>query len=330
MNLQNKTSKNGAFIVPTGIGASIGGYAGDAGAYARAFAKHTNLIVNPNVVNAGCFSAITDTMLYVEGYTLDEFFNNKINLIPSSDNKIGIIYDKAIPNDVLNIHINTQNAVKTVYGIDIHAYEITEDEVGVDFYIAENGISVGNVKNIDTIGKSCEKLIEKGCDAIAIVCLFEDAEEINPDYANGVGIDPIGGVEAIISHYISKNFKVPCAHSPAFIDYSINADIVDPKSAAEYITPTFLPCILLGLSQAPKITTAKDEGINIKNLDFLVVPHNALGSSAVIGAINNKINIYAVLENSTELDVTAEKLEIENKIIKVETYEKALQLILEN
>ena len=41
----DKNLKTGAFIVPTGIGASIGGYAGDAGAYARKFAENTNLIV---------------------------------------------------------------------------------------------------------------------------------------------------------------------------------------------------------------------------------------------------------------------------------------------
>ena len=77
MEINNR--KTGVFIVPTGIGASIGGYAGDAGAYARKFAKHTNLIVNPNVVNAGGFSAITDTMLYTEGYTLDSFFKDEIH-----------------------------------------------------------------------------------------------------------------------------------------------------------------------------------------------------------------------------------------------------------
>ena len=185
-------NKIGAFIVPTGIGASIGGYAGDVGAYARKFAQHTNLIVNPNVVNAGGFSAITDNMLYTEGYTLDEFFKGKVNLIPSSNNKIGIIYDKAIPKDVLNVHINTQNAVKVVYGLDIDSYEITDDNVGVEFYITEDNISVGTVKNIETIGRACEKLLKKGCEAIAIVCMFDDSEDENPDYANGQGADPVG------------------------------------------------------------------------------------------------------------------------------------------
>lgn len=328
MGYNNK--KLGAFIVPTGIGASIGGYAGDASTYARKFSQKTNLIVNPNVVNAGCFSGITPNMLYTEGFTLDSFFKGEINLIPSNNNKIGIIYDKAIPQDVLNVHINTQNAVNTVYGINIHAYTITEKPVGVEFYMTDCGISVGDVKNITTLDKSCEELLKKGCNAIAIVCLFEDPEDDNENYANGEGADPVGGVEAILSHYISKHYKVPCAHSPAFVDYSIYPDIVNKKSAAEYITPTFLPCILLGLSQAPQITTDLNYGININNVDFLVMPYNALGSVPVFEAQQRNILTYAIKENSTELNVTKDNLFKTSNIIEVDTYDKCLDLILKS
>lgn len=327
MSYDNK--KLGAFIVPTGIGASIGGYAGDAGSYAREFAKHTNLIVNPNVVNAGGFSAISDNMLYTEGYSLDLFFKGEINLVPSKNNKIGIIYDKAIPQDVLNIHLNTQNAVKTVYGTDVLDYKITEQEVGVEFYLTDNNISVGRVNNIETIGQACEKLLENGCNAIAIVCLFEDGDELNSDYENGEGSDPVGGVEAIISHYISKHYKVPCAHSPAFEDYRIHPNIVNPKSASEYITPTFLPCILLGLAQAPQITNDLSKGINISDIDFLIMPHNSLGSTPVFEALKQNIPIYAIKENSTELNVTKDNLKLGN-IIEVDTYKKCLDLILKS
>jgi hypothetical protein len=322
--------KIGAFIVPTGVGASIGGYAGDAGAYARKFAKHVKLIVNPNVVNAGGFSAITDNMFYLEGYSLDSFFKGEINLIPSTQNKIGIIYDKTIPQDVLNVHINTQNAVKTVYGINIHAYEITDEQVGVEFFVNNEGISVGNINNIETLGRACEKLLQKGCEAIAIVCLFEEPETDNPNYANGEGVDPVGGVEAIISHYISKNFQVPCAHSPAFKDYQIYSDLINPKSASEYITPTFLPCILLGLSQAPRLSKEKFQGINVSNIDFLVMPHNALGSTPVFEALNREIRTYAIKENSTELNVTNDLLLKNKNIIEVETYQDCLNLILKS
>lgn len=320
--------KSGAFVVPTGIGASIGGYAGDASVYARKFAQKSKLIVNPNVVNAGGFSGITPNMLYVEGYSLDAFFKGEINLIPSDNNKIGIIYDKAIPQDVLNVHINTQNAVQTVYGTNILAYEITQEEVGVEFYLAESRISVGSVKNISTIEKSCQKLLDKGCEAVAIVCLFNDSDDLNEDYSNGQGVDPVGGVEAIISHDISKVFKIPCAHSPAFKDYTIYPDIVAPKSSSEYITPTYLPCILLGLSQAPKLTSDKSIGINISNLDFLVMPYDSLGSCPVFECVKRNIKVYAVKENTTELNITKDKLfpNAEN-IIEIDTYKELLNII---
>lgn len=318
--------KLGAFIVPTGVGASIGGYAGDASVYARKFAKKSKLIVNPNVVNAGCFSGITDNMLYTEGYTLDSFFKDEINLCPSYNNKVGIIYDKAIPQDVLNVHINTQNAVQTVYGVNIHSYEITEENAGVEFFVTNEGISTGTVNNISTVEKACKNLINKGCNAIAIVCLFKDDNQ-NEEYASGQGVDPVGGVEAIISHDISKKFRIPCAHSPAFIDYQIYPDLINPKAASEYITPTFLPCILLGLSQAPLITTNKNEGINISNLDYLIMPYNSLGSIPVYEALKRKIKIFAVLENKTELDITKEKLFMDSNIQIAETYEEILEFI---
>ncbi len=322
--------KIGAFVVPTGIGAAIGGYAGDAGAYARKFAKHFNLIVNPNVVNAASYSAITSDMLYTEGYTLDSFFKGEINLIPSTDNKIGIIYDKAIPQDVLNVHINTHNAVKTVYGIDIAEYVITDDEVGVEFFVSQEGLSSGNVKNIETLFNSAQKLINSGCSAIAVVCLFDDSDIDNPDYSSGVGVDPVGGVEAVISHYISKHFKIPCAHSPAFCDYKIYPDIVNPKSAAEYVTPTFLPCILLGLSDAPQITDNLSKGINISNLDFLLMPFNSLGSVPVFESVKRNIKTYAILENKSELNITKDILFPKSDIIEITTYEDALNDILKS
>lgn len=319
--------KLGAFIVPTGVGASIGGYAGDASCYARKFAKKNKIIVNPNVVNAGGFSGITENMLYVEGYSLDSFFKGEINLVPSADNKIGIIYDKSIPQDVLNVHINTQRAVQTVYGVDIYAFEVTEEEVGVEFYLTNDGISVGRVNNISALEKSAQNLIDKGCEALAIVCLFDEAESDNEDYSKGLGVDPVGGVEAILSHDISMKFKIPCAHSPAFIDYQIYPDLVNPKSASEYITPTFLPCILLGLSQAPKISTDLTKGINISNLDYLVMPYNSLGSVPVYECIKRSIKIFAVKENSTAIDVTKEKLFKNSDITEVNTYEDVLKII---
>lgn len=291
--------KLGAFVVPTGVGASIGGFAGDASRAARKISQKCELIVNPNVVNAACFSGITDNMLYVEGYSLDRFFKGEICLERSRNNKIGIIFDKAIKPEVLNVHINTMNAVEVVYGLNIIGYEITEEDVGVDFFIDKSGVSMGNVKNLLTLKNAAKKLLDKGAEAIAIVCRFPD--EQGDDYANGVGVDPVGGVEAIISHYISKEFSIPCAHAPAFDDITISTDIVDKRCSAEYITPTFLPCILIGLNQAPKLTKS---GVSINDLDFLIVPYNSIGGVPVLEASKKGIKVFAIKENQTVLDVT--------------------------
>lgn len=311
--------KTGVFIIPTGIGASIGGFAGDASYWARRFARNCRLIVNPNVVNAACFSGITENMLYVEGYSLDEFFKGKLNLIPSNNNKIGVIFDKSIPQNVLNVHINTINAVKTVYGVNIAGVEITKENVGVEFYIDHSGISTGNVKNLSTIKDAGEKLIADGAEALAIVCRFP--EEQGEDYANGLGVDPVGGVEAIISHYISKELEIPCAHAPAFDDITISTKIVDKRCAAEYITPTFLPCILLGLNQAPKFSNT--EGINITNIDFLVVPYNATGCVPVLEAAKRGIKTFAVKENETILNVTP--VNFAKTCVIMETYDEIME-----
>jgi len=355
-----ENNKLGAFIVPTGIGASIGGYAGDASRWARKFAEFSRLIVNPNVVNAGCFSGITENMLYVEGYTLDEFFRGNLELIPAKNNKIGVIFDKGISQEVLNIHINTINAVKTVYDIDI-IYEITENAVNVDFFVDESGISTGKVGNIEQLLYTAKNLLNKDAEAIAVVCKFKDDNK-NEQYENGIGVDPIGGMEAIISHYLSKELKVPVAHSPTFEDFSVSTKIVSPKASAEYITPTFLPCILLGLHNAPKITQngkwkmendtilseetslrsvslrgvseTNDAAIQkksysplgIQDLEFLVMPYNALGSIPVFEALKRGIKVYAVKENQAVLNITKQALKLDN-VIEVDTYEECLKYI---
>lgn len=313
----------GTFIVPTGIGASIGGFAGDASCYAREFSKIGKLIVNPNVVNAGVFSGINENMLYIEGYAIDELFRGKFLIKESKNNKIGVIFDRSIPQEVLNIHINTINAVRTVYGVDIQEYIVTDEDVGVDFYIDKSGISTGYVKNINTLFKAGEKLIENGCDALAVVCLFKDEE--SSEYSKGIGVDPVGGVEAIISHSLTKEFKVPCAHSPAFKDYNIPTEIVDSRAAAEYLTPTFLPCILLGLSNAPKIS--KNGNISVKNIDYLVVPYSAMGGIPVFEAIKNNIPVYAIKENVTILNVTNDSIKKKCGIKIIETYKDCLEFI---
>ena len=314
-----------AFVVPTGIGASIGGYAGDASQYARLFTKNFNVIVNPNVVNAACFSGITDNMLYTEGWTLTQFIKGNINLIPSRQNKIGVIFDRGISQGILNVHLNTINAVKTVYGIGIECYEITDKPCEVKFFNTSSGISSGSVINNETLLNAGKKLLEKGVDVIAVVCKFEEPPEDN--YKDGDDVDIVGGVEAVISHYLTRELQVPVVHAPAFENITITKDLVDAKAAAEYITPTFLPCLLIALKNAPLFSTKKvEQYINIKDLKALVMPYNSLGSSIVIDALEKNIKVIAIKENSSVLKISKDILN-KSDIIELDTYEDCYQYL---
>lgn len=333
----NCNKKLVAFVVPTGVGASIGGFAGDASLWAGKFATlpGISLIVNPNVVNAAGFSGIRENMLYVEGWALSQFFKGNIFLKPPekgflTGNKIGIVFDKKIQQNVLNIHINTVNAVKTVYGIDILGHEITQNDVGIEFFETETGISSGRVNNPEALLSASQKLIEKGARALAIVTRFEEPQE-NDGYVNGCGVDVVGGVEAVISHYITGKLLVPCAHAPAFDDISIKTDIVDKKVSAEYITPTFLPCVLLGLNHSPLIEAVKSENsFSFKNIRALIMPHNCLGSSIVLDAVEKNIPVFAIKENNTVLNVNKYELNLKSAIIEFNGYEDCFSYLKES
>ena len=84
-----------------------------------------------------------------------------------------------------------------------------------------------------------------------------------------------------------------------------------------------MPCILLGLSQAPLISG----DISVKDLDYLVMPYDSLGSTPVFEAVKRGIPVYAVKENMTVLDVTNENLHKSNDITVLESYEECLKLI---
>jgi len=313
-----------AISIPTGIGASIGGYAGDFGYIAREFSKYFHVIINPNAVNGGILSAINYDMSYLEGYLFDEFLKGTINITPKKpyeSNKIGVIFDSSIPQNILNVHLNTINALKMVQGIDTVAVEYTSSAVGVELEI-QNGISVGKINNPNTLLKSASKLIKKGAQAIAIVCYFgEDSEDEN--YSEGNGVDPIGGIEAVISHLIAHEFMIPTAHAPAFYDIDISLKIENPKVSSELISSTYLPCIMQGLSIAPKI--GNNEKITNKDVEFLIVPYDSLGSSAVLSSIKNGVNIITV-NNKTKLNVTASKLNIK-PWAHFESYEECIKKI---
>ena len=57
------------------------------------------------------------------------------------------------------------------------------------------------------------------------------------------------------------------------------------------------------------------------------MPYNSMGSPAVLGALEHNVKVYAVKENITALNITADKLQIKNNIYEVNTYKDCLNII---
>ncbi|PWA99448.1 putative lipoprotein [Artemisia annua] len=153
-----------------------------------------------------------------------------------------------------------------------------------------------------------------------------------------LGIDLLAGVEAIISHLVVKNFRIPCAHAPALLPPPLTQSLC-PKSAAEELGHTFLPCVLAGLANAPEylISDSRTNGcIVASDVDSVILPADACGGDGVLAFANKKTKaspllpfliplIICVQENETVLNDTPEKLGID--VIKVSNYWEAIGVV---
>jgi len=320
------------FIVPTGIGCEIGGFAGDALPTAKLLATASGcLITHPNVMNGGNLSEKDQNIFYVEGYSLDRFAKGEIALKRVKQQKIGIIFDSGIESKILHRHLQVADACVSTLGINVHSYVVTKKPLNIIIDSDSSKMSSGIIENPDTLINAGRFLIEQGVTAIAIVAKFPDDSD-SPEtniYREGKGIDPISGVEAVISHLISKFLKVPCAHAPALNPIELNKNL-DPRAAAEEIGYTFLPSVLIGLSNAPDIVELPNinELISLhpNQIESIVVPDGALGGEAVLAGIEKGLNIISV-KNQNTLNVNNEFYDYPH-LYEVNNYLEAAGIIL--
>ena len=318
-------------IVPTGIGAAIGGYAGDALPVARVMAQVCDrLITHPNVLNGAQLYWSLDNTYYVEGYGLDKFAASKWGLQPVRQNKVGLLLDEGIEPELRLRHLQAADAVRATLGLELTDYVITDAPLEVELRTAQSGASWGTIGNPAALLRGAEKLItQAGANAIAIVARFpDDIDAVQLDnYRQGAGVDPLAGAEAVISHLIVRQFQIPAAHAPALCPIPVDPQVA-PRAAAEELGYTFLPCVLVGLARAPQFVTNRNANSDLiwaDQIDAVVIPAAACGGSAVMSFSNSSAKIITVAENSTQIEVPSEPLGM--KTIGVNSYLEALGVL---
>lgn len=264
----------GVFIVPTGIGAEIGGHAGDATPAARLIAECCNqLIVHPNVVNASDINEMTDNMLYVEGSILDQFMEGVHNLKQCGTNSILVAANAPVAEET----INAVSAARATLGIRVQIVELE-----TELYMR------GTIKDRKATGKVegwlslVEQVRDMDFTALAIHSKIDVPREDALRYFRSGGINPWGGVEAKASRLIASAINKPVAHAPLEnVDdddkelLEIYKEKIDPRMCAEAVSSCYLHCVLKGLHKAPRIV--QEGGISKWDIDFMITPDNCFG-----------------------------------------------------
>lgn len=321
-------------VIPTGIGCELGGYAGDAAPATNLLAAAADyLVTNPNAVNASNFISLSDNVLYTEGLCIDLFMKGAIDLHVPYANKVGLIVEKSSPSQ-LDVVFNVVNSVRAIYGVDIHDYVVTEAPIGSHCVENSSGAYVGTIDRPDVLFGACERLIKNGCNAIVITTNIEDLPPDNyVKHFLGEYPNPLGGVEAVISHLVVNQFQVPAAHAPMINckELELAHDIVDARGAGEMASVSGLACTLIGLRRAPQIRRDRAfhsaDVVNVGNVLALVSPASSLGGIPAIYAHKHGIPIVAVHENRTIMEVPGERLGLKN-VIEAQNYVEAAGVLL--
>jgi len=304
---------NIVLIIPTGLGAEIGGHAGDANPVAKLIGGLCdNLITHPNVVNASDINEMPANTLYVEGSILDRFLRGEINLKKVYSNRIILAVNRPVNIDT----INAVSAARATIGADIKILELNTPLIMTAFM--KDGKASGEVNGWLDMRELLTEYHDD-YDALAVQTAIVVDKEVSKNYLLHGGINPWGGIEAIASKLMADGLDKPVAHSPFGDSMEDFSEIVDPRMAAEMVSTTYLHCILKGLHRAPRISYTGD-GLSVNDVDCLITPIGCVGEPHW-ACIKAGIPIIAVKENCTCLTDT------NDKFIYVENYLEAAGLI---
>ena len=323
-------------LIPTGIGCDVGGYAGDALPAARLLAAASGcLITHPNVMNGAALYWSDPRIQYVEGSSLDRFAAGELLLRPVRRQRLGLLLDAGIEPELRQRHLQVADGCRATLGLDIGPVVTTDVPLDVGLSLGASGISWGQLGQPQALLQAGLQLKAAGATAIAVVARFPD----DPDsaaiaaYRQGGGVDALAGAEAVISHLLSRELGLPCAHAPALSPLALDPDL-DPRAAGEELGYTFLPCVLVGLSRAPDLLPAGSDNavlsagsstIAIDAVGAVIAPAGALGGAAVLACAERGIPVIAV-DNPCLLEVNAEVLGLE--VLKAGSYAEAAGLVL--
>lgn len=339
-SIEDQSSFNAVMIVPTGVGAAVGGHAGDATPAAQLLAQGCDtLITHPNVINASDIGELPENGLYVEGSILSRFMLGTIGLQAVRANRVLVVVEPHPARTFVHDTINAVNGARATYGLSCPEVVVLDSPYKMRARFTSQGTAAGRVENLLPLVEMLEDRIGS-FDAVALASLVDLPNHLQQEYFTANDdcecVNPWGGVEAMLTHTISGLFNVPSAHAPMMESVEVaNMDfgVVDPRKAAEMISLTFFNSVLKGLQRSPGIVTDAEtmkhpSVLTAENISVLIQPDKCLGLPT-LAALEQGIPIIAVRENTSvmrnDLDVLPWRA---GQLIHVKDYLEAAGIML--
>ncbi len=305
--VENTDRFNVVMLVPTGVGASIGGHAGDATPAAALLASVCDtLITHPNVVNASDLIDLPSNALYVEGSVITRVMMGTAGLQKVRNNRVLVVIERH-EDELFDVAaINAVNAARATYGLSCPLVVQLDPALQMRSRYSASGRAAGEVDHMESLIQALDE--HRGeYDAIAMSSIISVPFSYHSDYFERAGgmVNPWGGVEAILTHALSTLYDVPAAHAPMLESQdvmNIDTGIVDPRMAAEIVSVTFLESVLKGLQRSPRIVTGAEAMrhpgvLTASDIACLVVPDGCVGLPT-LAALEQGISVIAVRENA--------------------------------
>lgn len=329
------SSFNVVMLIPTGIGAEIGGHAGDATPAAALLASVSDsLITHPNVFNASDMIQIPANAFYIEGSVITRMMMGTARLLQARSNRVLVLIQSHEDQFFTDAAINAVNAARAYYGLHVTEVITIDPRFRMIAEYSHSGTASGRVEGLDYVWEELDARVG-AFDAVAISSVIEVPLEYHEDYYERQGgmINPWGGVEAMLTHAISLKYGVPAAHSPMFESREVadlDLGVVDPRMAAEVVSLTFLQSVLRGLQGSPHIVgqDVKVGGsMGVEDISCLVIPDGCIGLPT-LAALGQGIPVVAVRENRNIMNNDLERLSWgNNQLFFAENYWEAAGIV---
>jgi hypothetical protein len=92
-----------------------------------------------------------------------------IKCVSCSWNRVGLVLDKGIEEELLYRHLQCADAARATLGIAVTDFIVTEQALHIETFLTEDGNSSGTIQGLEQLAQASQKLIQERVGALLLL-----------------------------------------------------------------------------------------------------------------------------------------------------------------